>query len=566
MFFGGRIVLGIVAVIAICFCGARNASAETLPLAKYPDEEKKLANTVDPWGLGFADQMERFQSHFHGSRGAFVAGDTHTLVKVWPNKYWFRGETIPVAAAPRNREPLWAVTGSTASFQVAVLPKTGAAKGTYSIDVTSTVPVTINRQVFIKLGPAAYPRFESTRWPDPLVPEKTAEVSGTDLAVFLCEAEIPRDFKAANLTCNVSVKNGAGESAQFVVPIEVVPLDIKPKELPLTALFLQGKLTEQQYKALSAMTLAHHLQPLSGDQLKTYWKPDSTAAFDQRIAELQWLGQNTFQLWNPPDPKVYAHLKAKGWLSQFIIQSNTDEPLEDAFNQNCIPYAKKHREQFPGLRLFLATECHPRIAEGCDIVWTDLSTSKYDPRIFKVPAGLEVWQYYCHMPIGCQLRAPIYRAPNMEVDNTALEHRVALWMSNYYKANGIFIWAGNFEWSNLGADFWKSPDFSGDAYRNAATYPYGGVHHGNGFLVYPPRTEGSPVLPSLRLKVLRDGMEDIAILNAIQKKYGKDAEAWITPVPEVFQHPQYFDALPETLLNKRTAILKKLRELTNNGR
>lgn len=57
-------------------------------------------------------------------------------------------------------------------------------------------------------------------------------------------------------------------------------------------------------------------------------------------------------------------------------------------------------------------------------------------------------------------------------------------------------------------------------------------------------------------------MEDVAIFAAARSKFGKDAETWLTPVPEVFQHPQYFDSLPETLLKKRTEILKKIRELT----
>lgn len=463
-----KTLISTLGMAAFLSCGLA-VRAETLPLAKYPEEEKKLANTVDPWGLGFSDQMERFQSYFQNEpHGEFVAGYTHNLVKVWPNKYWFRGVTIPVGGGPKDMEPIWAVTGSTASFQVAVLPRTGAKPGKYKIAATSTVPVTISREEFVKLGPASYPRFESTRWPDPLVPEKSCEISGTDLAVFLCEVAIPKDFKARYLTCNVSVSNSAGETARLIVPVEVVPLEILPNELPLTTLFQQGTLTDTQFEAMCAMSLDHHLQPLAGDVLKKHWKAEATDAFDKRVATLQKQGQNTFQLWNPPDPKVYAHLKEKGWLSQFIIQSNTDEPLEDAFNKNCIPYATNHRKQFPGLRLFLATECHPRIAEGCDIVWTDLSTSKYDPRKFVVPAGLEVWQYYCHLPIGCQLRAPIYRAPNMQIDNPALEHRVAMWMSSHYKAKGIFIWAGNFQWSDLGANFWKGLDLSGDAYRSTA--------------------------------------------------------------------------------------------------
>ena len=66
--------------------------------------------------------------------------------------------------------------------------------------------------------------------------------------------------------------------------------------------------------------------------------------------------------------------------------------------------------------------------------------------------------------------------------------------------------------------------------------------------------------PSLRLKVLRDGMEDLAIFTAAEKYKAKMGNL-LNPVPAVFSHPQYFDHLPETLLNRRVAILRKLRAL-----
>lgn len=534
---------------------------EALPVAKYPAEEKKLVNTVDPWGLAFSDQMERFQSYFQQTPGAeFAVGYTHNLVKNWQNKYWFRGETFTKSGTIKG-EPVWGTTSSTVSFQIAVLPKTGAATAKYSVAATSPLPVTISRQEFIKLGSAPYPRFQSDYWPDPLVAEQTGEVSGTNLAVFLCEIEIPRHYRSSSLTCDVTVTRNGADAIKVSVPVEIVALDIQPNALPLTALFSQGTLSDSQFEKMSTMVLAHHLQPLASAELQKAWKA-GVDKFDAQVEFYRRRGQNTFLLWNPPEEKVYSHLKEKGWLSQFIIQSNTDEPPEDAFNKNCIPYAAAHRKKFPGLRMWLASECHPRIAEGCDIVWTDLSSSKYDPRTYQAPAGFEVWHYYCHMPIGCQLRAPLTRAPNMEIDNAALEHRLAMWMSAHYKSTGIFIWSGNSEWSGLGADFWKKLDLSGDAYRNAAVYPYGGTHHGNGVLVYPPRDAAGEAVPSLRLKVLRDGMEDVAIMAAARKKFGASADTWLSPVPAVFQHPQYFDALPETLLKKRTEILKKVRELS----
>ncbi len=52
-----------------------------------PDAEKSIANTVDPWGLPFSDQLTRFRGRFEEAPAAnFCVGITHDLVKIWPNK------------------------------------------------------------------------------------------------------------------------------------------------------------------------------------------------------------------------------------------------------------------------------------------------------------------------------------------------------------------------------------------------------------------------------------------------------------------------------------------------
>ena len=92
------------------------------------------------------------------------------------------------------------------------------------------------------------------------------------------------------------------------------------------------------------------------------------------------------------------------------------------------------------------------------------------------------------------------------------------------------------------------------------------MHNGNGWIVYPS-PDGTSTLPSLRLKVIRDGLEDVALMEAVRAeinagrikgKKATDLAALLDPVPGVFVHPQYFDQLPETLLGRREAILKAL--------
>ncbi|MCX5660357.1 MAG: hypothetical protein NTW19_11630, partial [Planctomycetota bacterium] len=168
--------LALICLLWMLLVSTAPAHGGPLALKDYPEAERKLADTVDPWGLAFSDQMARFQSHFASGAAAttpantpataspdFVAGFTHNLVKVFPNKYWFRGEIVAPGAlgapvAPRAMKPLWAATGSTASFQVAVLPRAGAADGAYTVRVRAegAGPTTVWREEFVDTGPARY--------------------------------------------------------------------------------------------------------------------------------------------------------------------------------------------------------------------------------------------------------------------------------------------------------------------------------------------------------------------------------------------------------------------------
>jgi len=252
-------------------------------------------------------------------------------------------------------------------------------------------------------------------------------------------------------------------------------------------------------------------------------------------------------------------VKAQGWLDQCLIYSNVDEPSAEDFQAQNVPFLQEVHRKYPGLRVYLASDGHPQMAQGCDIWMTDLSASGYEATVQRLQKAPELWHYYCHLPIHWQMRAPLVHAPNMQIDNEALEHRLALWMSAHLGARGVFIWAGN-AW-DLAADFWENPVLA----STPATFPYAGIHNGNGYLVYPPRVPGGAVLPSLRLKILRDGLEDLALFRAVEERLPQLDEAaraewkqWLDPTPGVFVHPHYFDRRPEALRGHREAVLQRL--------
>ncbi len=531
--------------------GATRCFAQPIP-TDLPAEEQKLVHTTDPWGSSFSDQLAIHRGYFAGRPDAVMAvGYTHSLVKIWPNKYWFHGGEVFTAAENTVGAPVWGVTGGSVSFQVAVLPKMGQAAGEYKVRCESPVPTRVYREEFVDVGAAAYPRLETNVWPDPLLEESSCVLDTTKAGVFLIEMSVPADFNEKTFVCTVRVEKAGGQSVAIRVPVRVVKLKLGPAPFPLVAMFNKSRVGDGDYAASIDLMLQHHVQPLDpGFLISEVWKNEGGAGLEKHVQARKARGQTVF--YTPPgDEKLYAFLKEKGLLGQFITQVGPDEPDAATFAEKNIPEVKAFRAKFPGMRVLLASLRHPEMAQGCDIQLNDLSTTTYDPSKGRPVEPPEMWHYYCHLPIQADYRAPVVQAPNMMIDNPALEQRLAMWMSWHYGARGVFIWAGNEELT--AKDFWKNKPLKVE--QDMATFPYGGAHHGNGFLVYPPRAAGGAVVSSLRLKMLRDGMEDVAIFEAIKAKLG-NTPGWLSPVPEVFVHPHYFDQLPEGLLKKREAVLK----------
>ena len=111
--------------------------------------------------------------------------------------------------------------------------------------------------------------------------------------------------------------------------------------------------------------------------------------------------------------------------------------------------------------------------------------------------GKESWWYVCMTP-----RHPY---PNLFIDYPAIDHRVLFWMAWKYDVSGMLYWQTTY-WNR--ANPWNNPE----------TYP---TTHGDGCLFYPSRGYPIEVVPSIRLEVLRDGVEDyeyFAILRRLTRE------------------------------------------------
>jgi hypothetical protein len=126
--------------------------------------------------------------------------------------------------------------------------------------------------------------------------------------------------------------------------------------------------------------------------------------------------------------------------------------------------------------------------------------------------GETVWTYTAL----CQGRQP---SPWWHIDYPLLNYRVPCWISWRYRIRGLLYWGGMSFWRQV-EDPWTDPKT-----LDRRVEGRGPLFNGEGTLVYPGRACGyDGIAPSLRLKALRDGLEDYDYL-AILEAQGRAAEA-----------------------------------------
>jgi hypothetical protein len=559
------------------------APADDKLLQSLPPEERAIKDTVDHWGLPFADQLRRLSAAVATQReqlGAlapkgFVVGIQHGLEKVPKNKYWFKGRYS-------NEAVIEAARNEYESFQVAVLPEIGKRLERVVLAPTSltdaaghkipTEAMQIYRVAYVRTVRAAYPSLYTGFWPDGLLPNGPLAVTGTDLGLFWVEVKVPRDATPGVYHGRLTLQ-ADGQRVPIHLQLEVFKFAL-PDRVPLpivawtSAVGPNGKKMEQDdYRRLLAAMLEHGVDPASiGRESYTLDKPDFTA-LDQNLEFCFARGLQLFEIPNPGAKlerlkPLVEHLRKKGWLDKALMYSNQDEPDAEQFAHDNVPYYQQFKKAYPDLRMYLASQYHSGIDRACDVWMTDLSTGAGAEFARQNRGKADLWFYYCHLPIHIDFVRPLVQAPNMQIDNEAIEQRLALWLAWKYQTPGMFIWAGNREWSNKEIDRsrWET-----DGWRLAEkpySFPYGGVHNGNGYLIYPGPT------PSIRLKLLRDGLEDYGYLMELKRRQRRGspvqqekADSLLAIPPSVLVDSHYFNRDPHALLDVRRQIARLIEAL-----
>ena len=172
-----------------------------------------------------------------------------------------------------------------------------------------------------------------------------------------------------------------------------------------------------------------------------------------------------------------------------------------------------------------------------------------------VAAGKRLWSYQSCMSHGCDVSATdeCTRAwPSYMVDHTAIRNRIMGWQAYRYDLSGELYFDVNYAYGN--SNPWVSQ------------LHFGG--NGDGNLFYPGRPAdigGTTHIPveSIRLKQIRDGLEDYEYLLLLDQQVGRAAA--LSQISPVITNTYTYTTSPTQLLDLRTTIGASLSAAASAG-
>lgn len=215
----------------------------------------------------------------------------------------------------------------------------------------------------------------------------------------------------------------------------------------------------------------------------------------------------------------FAYLKENGWDRQAYYYMH-DEPNLDENYAFVRDYGALVHEVAPGLKCLVVEQTYPQDSSWPDIdpavdiwcpLWSFINRESIDA---KIAGGDEVWSY-----TALTQRAPKYSPdyertqsfdpPYWHIDRPLTEYRVPTWINCQYGITGLLYWST----ITTVLDPWYNPAFS----------HFGRHWNGGGYLLYPgvPCGIDGPI-SCMRLKNIRDGMDDYEYFVILEKLAGRD--------------------------------------------
>jgi hypothetical protein len=543
-------------------------------------------------GLGPQVRMLELRARLHALHQLhtpnFALGSETSLRKLAPDDSQYRlTPDIRLDCARRERESAQLVVASLGTPVKGVTVNwtglTGPGGRTLGRDC-----VEVSRVGYVTTRPPDYPVERVGRWPDPLLPLGPFDVPAGDIQPLWVTVSVPADAAPGRYQGWLTV----GDSDSSVLGADL-RVDVWDVELPLHGRFhtgfgtmLPGDITE--WFGLDGLPPQDLRRRLEGLLLRNRVNPAALYDADPFPPEedLDWCrsqGMNAWCLGNVTrlsdaglaDISAAARkLREQGLLdSAYVIgYGETDAASVREASQTF----RAVRRLAPGLRR--ASLMAPRRdLWGLVSAWGTM-TSDFDPLVAQSRArvGEETWWTIC-----CGPRHPY---ANFFIDYSALDARVLMWGAHKWHVTGflyyeVAMWASNMLPEYLQDDAVVPPDDPAvaEAIREGKRWPEVpwntftfSRYNGDGQLVYP--WGKGDFLPSLRLELIRDGIEDYELLALLEdratrlqqldheRRYGQlvgEAMQLASVRDSVVHDVAHFTQDPGALLSERRRVLRQ---------
>ena len=508
------------------------------------DEAEALidAGTVSPtaWdalheralGLGPKLRVTQFKGRLAAQKRerlpGFALGVEHALRKLRPEDASYRTvQLLSLSGARRERT----------SGQVVIVSLGETVEG-LTVDWTDlTGPkesriargsVQISRVGYVRTRPPVYEVEHVGEWPDPLMPLEPLSVPAGRIQPLWVTVSIPPDARPGQYSGEITV-SGEKEPAQKVA----LQVDVWDLELPLHGRFQTGfgnayygdlaqwyglprTPPESFRKQFYQLLLGNRVNPAGLYIPETWPLPED---FDWCYER----GMNALCLGNldtaSPDrlreiARLALWLEGKRKLRMgYVYGFGLDSP-EDLERARWA--LEQLKDLAPGLRRAAPVKPTSELF-GLANIWGTL-TSEFSSFAAgkRMRLGDEVWWYVC-----CGPRHPY---GNFFIDYPAIDARALFWAAYRCRVTGFFyyevaMWASNMLTMDAGGSslaLHEDPEALA-ALRNGKRWPdvpwntyTFSRYNGDGQLIYPGPEQ--QLLPSLRLEVIRDGIEDYELL------------------------------------------------------
>jgi len=516
----------------------------------------------------------------------FTLGTAHSLQKVRRD-----GANLDTLQFPA-RIHLDAARDEGESFQVVVIPSQNDLHNVkVTVDALSgpqgQLPVRWHRVEYVKTGNPSYKVEYVGWWPDPLMPSAPFDVPAERVQPLWFTIDVPPDAKPGVYHGTVAVETtNCSKSIPITMRVRNIILP-RPGTLALPFGLYKGTLSKWYGQDIDIATYAQWCEFLgkyritpknigyefvqrsikklpSGEKVLEV----NMDALQQTVGKLadKYFAPHSYGLYRLPSAPHYLkgpeaqrsnwdataiskpvityfnEWKKQGFPDEVYIYG-VDEPVGDDFLTFLNTAYQQIKESVPqGKIMQTIGGTAPQLAGLVDI-WCPKTTA-VRKNFYKErrKAGDVLWNYICVSPVP--------PCANFFIDEPAIDHRILFWQTKKVQATGLLYWSTTW-YNSITAPASGEPAFPDVPMdmRQQELFTNNWVSvNGDGLLIYPGK-ETTP-LPSIRLEVIRDGVEDYEYITLLEQLVEK-VEAlpkYQTPKGEtVIQQAKQLCRIPETI-------------------